>query len=436
MTQKHTSKLINNLAIDGFYDADGKPLPSREEIAETLALKQNTVRNVSNVVYCNMKFKTWFRSPLYFDRDFLASNGTGEIKSLSTTAQPAPSAATKKITHPIQSKSIHLAKEDTVIDTLHICDTCFAYTDDATAMASHKPKCIYKKELPGRVVYDSPYYQIRKVDGAKHPYYSQFLCLFAKLFLDSKSVFFSVQNFDFYVLTISLVNIRVIDILASNYPKTKSLKGAAGYTKEERELLARLESESSLSGQRVIGFFSKEKISFDKYNLACINVFPPFQKRGLGRLLISYSYYLSKKEHIIGTPERPLSAHGRATYITYWSWVISSYITQFYLDSLKTEKPLKLSIVQISEATYIKQDDVIDALFEMGALEKRNIDIPESDVGDENRKTKRRAVQAKAQSVKYIIKLPEVLKWYDKRRHKIQGPALIESYCLVRRPII
>lgn len=39
----------------------------------------------------------------------------------------------------------------------------------------------------------------------------------------------------------------------------------------------------------VLGFFSKEKISYDDYNLACIVVLPPYQKKGYGMLLIEFS---------------------------------------------------------------------------------------------------------------------------------------------------
>ena len=39
----------------------------------------------------------------------------------------------------------------------------------------------------------------------------------------------------------------------------------------------------------VLGFFSKEKISYDEYNLACIVVLPPYQKKGYGMLLIEFS---------------------------------------------------------------------------------------------------------------------------------------------------
>lgn len=38
-----------------------------------------------------------------------------------------------------------------------------------------------------------------------------------------------------------------------------------------------------------MAFFSKEKLSFDDYNLACIVTFPPYQGSGFGKLLIEFS---------------------------------------------------------------------------------------------------------------------------------------------------
>lgn len=41
----------------------------------------------------------------------------------------------------------------------------------------------------------------------------------------------------------------------------------------------------------VLGFFSKEKVSYDDYNLACIVVLPPYQRMGYGMLMIEFSGY-------------------------------------------------------------------------------------------------------------------------------------------------
>jgi histone acetyltransferase HTATIP len=55
---------------------------------------------------------------------------------------------------------------------------------------------------------------------------------------------------------------------------------------------------------QVVGFFSKEKMSWDNNNLACILVFPPWQKQGLGQILMGASYEMSRREERLGGPEK------------------------------------------------------------------------------------------------------------------------------------
>lgn len=52
-------------------------------------------------------------------------------------------------------------------------------------------------------------------------------------------------------------------------------------------------------GFHPVGYFSKEKYSDLGYNLACILTFPSYQRKGYGRVLIAFSYELSKK---VGSP--------------------------------------------------------------------------------------------------------------------------------------
>lgn len=94
-------------------------------------------------------------------------------------------------------------------------------------------------------------------------------------------------------------------------------------------------------------------MSQEDYNLACILTLPPFQRKGYGKLLISFSYELSKKEQKIGTPEKPLSDLGLLSFRSYW--------TQVLLEILKKHRG-HLSIKDISDMTSIKTEDIISTL--------------------------------------------------------------------------
>ncbi|KAF1356527.1 acyl-CoA N-acyltransferase [Delphinella strobiligena] len=230
-----------------------------------------------------------------------------------------------------------------VVDRLYICAACFRYSKELMPYLAHMvcikhsalillntklmqkgKKVCPQKELPppGTLIYRTKDHMIYEVDGEEHKLYCQNLSLFAKLFLDTKSVFYDVTTFRYYLLVLS---------------------------------------DPANPAAQVIGFFSKEKMSWDNNNVACILIFPPWQRRGLGQILMGVSYELSKREGRLGGPEKPLSALGRRAYLAYWSAAICRSI-------LATDSQ-ELAITKIVQDTWIEAGDVIAALKDMTVVE-------------------------------------------------------------------
>ena len=88
-------------------------------------------------------------------------------------------------------------------------------------------------------------------------------------------------------------------------------------------------------------------------NVACILTLPPYQRKGYGKLLIAFSYELSKLEGVTGSPEKPLSDLGKLSYRSYWSWVLLEILRDFRGT---------LSIKDLSSMTSITQADIINTL--------------------------------------------------------------------------
>ncbi|CAG2109317.1 unnamed protein product, partial [Medioppia subpectinata] len=110
----------------------------------------------------------------------------------------------------------------------------------------------------------------------------------------------------------------------------------------------------------IVGYFSKEKQSFLSYNVSCILTLPPYQRQGYGRMLIDFSYLLTKTEGKVGSPEKPLSDLGLISYRSYWKKVILEYLSSYEAKDI--------SIKNVSSQTGINAYDIVSTLQSMGML--------------------------------------------------------------------
>ncbi|XP_029956249.1 histone acetyltransferase KAT5 isoform X3 [Salarias fasciatus] len=219
-------------------------------------------------------------------------------------------------------------QELTALPILYLCEFCLKYLKSLKCLQRHlvrisldrlyhTTKCNLRHP-PGNEIYRKGTISFFEIDGRKNKNYSQNLCLLAKCFLDHKTLYYDTDPFLFYVMT-----------------------------------------EYDSKGFHIVGYFSKEKESTEDYNVACILTLPPYQRRGYGKLLIEFSYELSKVEGKTGTPEKPLSDLGLLSYRSYWSQTILEILMDLKPDN--GERP-QITINEISEITSVKKEDVISTL--------------------------------------------------------------------------
>ncbi|XP_059414232.1 histone acetyltransferase KAT7-like isoform X6 [Carassius carassius] len=195
---------------------------------------------------------------------------------------------------------------------LYMCEFCLKYMKSQTILRRHMAKCVWKHP-PGDEIYRKGAISVFEVDGKKNKIYCQNLCLLAKLFLDHKTLYYDVEPFLFYVMT-----------------------------------------EADNTGCHLVGYFSKEKNSFLNYNVSCILTMPQYMRQGYGKMLIDFSYLLSKVEEKVGSPERPLSDLGLISYRSYWKEVLLRYLHKF--------QGKEISIKEISQETAVNPVDIVSTL--------------------------------------------------------------------------
>ncbi|EXJ85137.1 hypothetical protein A1O3_05812 [Capronia epimyces CBS 606.96] len=333
---------------------EGSPHRSRRASLKVLN------RNIGQVVLGNLLFDTWYYSP-YPDSIVLGADWQHAGKHIGLAADLRNGAARG------------LTNGDPICRRLYVCPRCFRYTpnehDYPQHLQHHQERCsrgLEAQPVPDSAlkVYDWGGYAIWEIDGEKEKLYCQNLSLFGKLFLEQKSVFFDTGGFKYYVLTHT-----------PTPPSPPATKGRG--VKRSSSVFA----DDILYDSHVLGFFSKENLSWDSNNLACILIFPPFQHRQLGQLLMAVSYKLSGWEWeggVIGGPEKPLSAMGRRSYLRFWSERIARFMMGqtadadanrvFHKARKKTIHPRKeeMTVKEIGDRTGMLGEDVAAALGEMG----------------------------------------------------------------------
>lgn len=201
---------------------------------------------------------------------------------------------------------------------IYLCEYCLKYMKTATILRRHMAKCVWRHP-PGDEIYRKTSISVFEVDGKKNKVYCQNLCLLAKLFLDHKTLYFDVEPFLFYVMT-----------------------------------------ENDNAGCHIVGYFSKEKNSFLNYNVSCLLTLPQYMRQGYGKMLIDFSYLLSKVEGKVGSPERPLSDLGLLSYRSYWKDVLLRYLHKY--------KDAEICIKDVSQETAINANDIVSTLQALGML--------------------------------------------------------------------
>jgi len=261
---------LDNLNVQGIRTEEISREDEIEKLRTSGSMTQNSgevarVRNLSKVIMGNHEIEPWYFSP-----------------------------------YPVE-----LTEEDVI----YIDDFTLQFFGSKKQFERFREKCTLRHP-PGNEIYRDDYVSFFEIDGRKQRTWCRNVCLFSKLFLDHKTLYYDVDPFLFYCMT----------------------------RRDEQ-------------GHHLVGYFSKEKESAEGYNLACILTLPQYQRMGYGRLLIEFSYELSKKEGKVGSPEKPLSDLGLLSYRAYWADTIISLLIENDSDYV--------TIDEISARTSMTTTDIL-----------------------------------------------------------------------------
>ncbi|TGZ84690.1 hypothetical protein EX30DRAFT_337182 [Ascodesmis nigricans] len=208
--------------------------------------------------------------------------------------------------------------EDT--GTIYVCEFCLSYFGSPRRFERHRSKCGLVHP-PGNEIYRDENVSFFEIDGKRQRTWCRNLCLLSKAFLDHKTLYYDVDPFLFYCM-----------VTRDDY------------------------------GCHLIGYFSKEKESAEGYNVACILTLPQYQRHGYGKLLIAFSYELSKKEGKLGSPEKPLSDLGLLSYRAFWQDTVVEWLLNEQEKAGSRGGGVETTIEEIASATAMTTADVIHTL--------------------------------------------------------------------------
>uniref|UniRef100_A0A667YY01 histone acetyltransferase n=1 Tax=Myripristis murdjan TaxID=586833 RepID=A0A667YY01_9TELE len=250
----------------------------------------------------------------------LSAQRTGSLMNTDSTRYPAIIEFGK---YEIQTwYSSPYPPEYSRLQKLYLCEFCLKYMRSKNILQRHTKKCGWFHP-PANEIYRKDDLSVFEVDGNVSKLFCQNLCLLAKLFLDHKTLYYDVEPFLFYILT-----------------------------------------KNDEKGCHLVGYFSKEKLCQQKYNVSCIMIMPQYQRQGFGRFLIDFSYLLTRQEGQAGSPEKPLSDLGRLSYLAYWKSVILEYLYK--------HPDKHISVKGISRATGMCPHDIAATLQQLGMIDRQD----------------------------------------------------------------